>query len=82
MTSKIKKEIPALRVGNLAKKGTEPISFTCYEYMDGNRNLYTLFLFYPKGMWDENKLTLQEALVKYPPHEYNWLFFDDKGGDK
>jgi hypothetical protein len=36
----------------------------------------TLFLFYPKGVWDEDKLTLSEALERYPVNKYNWLFME------
>lgn len=59
------------------------IYFTCYEYSyNGNpeKHLHfppdkrvTFFQFYPNGKWDEDKLTLPEAIEKYPPHKFNWL---------
>ena len=33
----------------------------------------TLYYFYPNGMWDEDKLTREEALINYPPNKYNWI---------
>ncbi len=63
------------------------ISFACYKYEytgKPEKHLHyppqksvTLFLFYPKGVWDEDKLTLTEALIHYPPEEYNWLVLGD-----
>ena len=53
----------------------EIIYFLCYEYQYCT-GVTTLFLFYPSGEWDEDKDTLQEALVKYPPTEYEWVYSD------
>lgn len=40
-----------------------------------------VYLFYPEdepynGNWDEDKLTLSEALKKYPKSEYQWFLMD------
>lgn len=53
------------------------IDFDCYFYEDGNKEKYTLFQFFPNGVWDEDKLTLNEALKKYPPTKFNWLKIED-----
>lgn len=52
------------------------INFTCYSciFDEGKR---TLYLFYPDGRWDENKSTLEEALVAYPTDKFEWIFFND-----
>ena len=39
--------------------------FDCYLYIQGNGEQYTLFQFFPDGVWDEDKLTLKEAIKKY-----------------
>lgn len=49
------------------------IDFDCYLYTYGNDEKVTLFQFFPGGDWDEDKLTLEEALKKYPPTQFNWL---------
>ena len=48
------------------------IEFTCYKYK-ADDCVFTMFLFYPSGEWDEDKLTIQEALISYPVDEYEWL---------
>lgn len=53
------------------------IDFDCYFYEDGYKEKYTLFQFFPDGVWDEDKLTLNEALKKYPPTKFNWLKIKD-----
>ena len=53
------------------------IDFDCYFYEDGNKEKYTLFQFFPDGVWDEDKLTLNEALKKYPPTKFNWLKIEE-----
>lgn len=57
-------------------KGKKEIEFTCYASRF-NEGLTTLFLFYPQGVWDEDKLTLEDALNKYPVEEYEWVYFSD-----
>jgi len=47
------------------------IEFICYPYLYQGGGKVTLFLFYPRGIWDEDKLGLGEALRKYPPELYN-----------
>ena len=32
-----------------------------------------MFLFYPNGEWDEDKLTIHEALRNYPVEDYEWI---------
>lgn len=49
------------------------IDFVCYKYRFA-KGITTLFLFYPDGIWDEDKLTIKEALNKYPIELYNWLY--------
>jgi hypothetical protein len=31
----------------------------------------------PDGQWDEDKLTIEQALQKYPIAEYEWIHFED-----
>ncbi len=31
-----------------------------------------LFQFYPEGTWDEDKMTYNESLIKYPKNKYIW----------
>lgn len=52
------------------------ISFTCYActFSEGRA---TIYLFYPEGEWDEDKLSLEEALEAYPITEYNWIKGED-----
>lgn len=52
------------------------IEFTCtrIHFSDGQG---TLFWFYPNGIWDEHKLTIEEAINKYPPHTYEWLHVEN-----
>jgi hypothetical protein len=56
-------------------KGKKDIKFTCYEYL-WNEGVGTMFLFYPGGDWDEDKMTLSESLKKYPVDKYEWIHFD------
>lgn len=37
----------------------------------------TIYYFYPNGIWDDDKLLLAEAQLKYPVNKYNWIFFLD-----
>ncbi len=51
-------------------------------------NTSAIFFFYekyippynntPKYTWDEDKLTINEAVVKYPPTEFNWINLDQE----
>ena len=48
-----------------------------YKYKDDNGEEYTLYQFYTMDKygclnWDEDKLTLNEAMQKYHPTIYNW----------
>ena len=52
------------------------INFTCYKYKWGD-GVGTMFLFYPEGVWDEDKLTIEEALEHYPVDKYEWIFLED-----
>lgn len=52
------------------------ITFICYAYK-WDEGIGTMFLFYPEGIWDENKLTLEEALQDYPPTKYEWIHSDE-----
>ena len=66
----------------MAKQKTD-IDFTCHPYTSRKDGVYTLFYFYldsanphkTNKVWDEDKLTLDEALLKYPPKKFNWIFF-------
>ena len=51
------------------------IEFTCYKYK-ADDGVFTMFLFYPSGEWDEDKLLIQDALVNYPVDEYEWLMIE------
>lgn len=58
----------------------ENIKFICYRYVyhtDNGNSVTTLFSFYPNGVWDEDKLTIDEAVVQYPPDKYNWIHSDN-----
>ncbi len=59
----------------LTRKIKKPIKFTCYEYHWTDRH-GTMFLFYPGDVWDEDKLTIEEALSHYPIDQYEWIHFD------
>lgn len=52
-----------------------PIDFICYRYT-WDKGVGTMFLFYIDGLWDEDKLSIEEALDKYPIDEYNWLHME------
>jgi len=62
-------------MGNITKK-LKDVGFICYKYT-WSKGIGTLFLFYPDGQWDDDKLTLNEALKNYPPKEYNWIHIND-----
>lgn len=63
-------------IENLQKSSKKKfVDFTCYRY-DYNSGVCTLFLFYEDGVWNEDKLTVSEALHRYPPNEYEWIHFD------
>ncbi len=53
-----------------------PINFTCYECRWSDRH-GTMFLFYPNGVWDEDKLAIEEALANYPIDKYEWIHIAD-----
>ena len=53
-----------------------PITFTCYKY-NWTEYTGTMFLFYPDGEWDEDKLTIADALVNYPIDTYEWIHIGD-----
>ena len=53
------------------------IQFTCYEYR-WTEGVGTMFLFYPGGIWDEDKMTLSESLEQYPVEEYEWIHFNNE----
>ena len=36
-----------------------------------------IFYFYPNGVWDEDKLSLEGALDRYPREEYLWLLCEE-----
>ena len=57
------------------------IKFTCYEY-NYSDGVTTLFLFYPDGVWDEDKLSLSDALNNYPISEYEWVHFNSTSKDE
>lgn len=46
----------------------EPIDYAV-AYTEHGELLY----FYPDGIWDDCKLTLQEAEEKYPKTKYKWI---------
>ena len=50
----------------------QPIDFHCYPTVD-NSGAYTIFQFFPNGLWDEDKLTITEAITKYPLYKYEWI---------
>jgi hypothetical protein len=56
--------------------GKTEITFVCYKY-NWDDGVGTMFLFYPNGEWDEDKLTLDEALVAYPSDQFEWINADD-----
>lgn len=48
------------------------ISFICYSSTNFDERK-AVFIFYPSGRCDDDKLTIQEAVKKYPPERYNWI---------
>ena len=51
------------------------ILFTFYSLIFKEEHI-TLFLFYLRGNWDDNKFTLEEAIAAYPLGEFEWIFFE------
>lgn len=49
------------------------IEFTIGICIDDGKE-YSLYFFYTNGIWDEDKLSNEEALIKYPTTKYNWIF--------
>jgi len=56
--------------------GKREVGFICYKYQ-WSEGVGTMFQFFPDGEWDEDKLTLKEALEYYPIDEYEWVFLED-----
>lgn len=54
----------------------QSVEFYCYPTTDSSGK-YTIFMFYLDGLWDEDKLTLVEAIAKYPPDNYEWFKLGD-----
>lgn len=48
------------------------IDFVAYEALS-DEGPWRCHLFYPDGVWDEDKLTLEEAERKYPQDQYEWV---------
>lgn len=44
----------------------------------GHPEAVDVYYFYVDGLWDEDKLLYEEALVKYPPEKYNWKLVEDE----
>ena len=38
---------------------------------------WTVYYFYPDGIWDNHKRTRDEAEIAYPTSEYKWVKIDD-----
>jgi len=51
------------------------IDFDCFR-----SGRHTLFSFFPNDKWDEDHLTLDQALQKYPISEFNWLHIGFENG--
>lgn len=45
---------------------------------DGHAEAVDVYYFYIGGLWDEDKLLYDEALVKYPPEKYNWKLVENE----
>lgn len=72
-------EVKAVICDELFKK---KIWYLDYKYKDDNGEEYTLYQFYTMDKygclnWDEDKLTLNEAMQKYHPTIYNWKKIND-----
>lgn len=39
----------------------------------GSDGPWRVYLFYPDGVWDEDKKTLEEAQKAYPKSRYQWV---------
>jgi hypothetical protein len=52
------------------------VTFICYlcDFTDGQ---YTIFQFWVDGIWDEDKNTLEEGILKYPLDKWNWMLAED-----
>jgi len=53
------------------------VRFICYEYKF-TEGVSTMFKFFPNGVWDEDKLVIEEALRNYPLDQYNWIHTEDE----
>lgn len=54
------------------------IEFFLHNTVFDDVGLTTTYLFYDeRGYWDECKLTLDEALLKYPLDEFKWVYGDE-----
>ena len=51
------------------------VTFTCYRYV-ATEGEFTMFKFWPDGVWDEYKYTMDEALEAYPPSAWSWIHAD------
>lgn len=57
------------------------VVFVCYNsWSEKDQKDFTLFLFYPDGVWDEDKLMIKDAVKKYPPKKFNWIFAGEPNG--
>ena len=51
------------------------INFSCYvSYSDTDKTYWTVFMFYPNGVWDDSKWTTEEAIRHYPPSKFEWIY--------
>jgi len=55
----------------------EKIGFATYETVSG-ATVWTVYLMYPGGIWDESKLTKEEAEAAYPLDQYEWFELEDE----
>lgn len=44
----------------------------------GHAEAVDVYYFYIDGVWDEDKLLYEEALVKYPSKEFIWEFLTEE----
>jgi hypothetical protein len=51
------------------------IEYASFKTQD-HQGPWTVYLFYPYGVWDEDKLSLKEAETLYPKKKYNWVKVD------
>lgn len=57
------------------------INYTSHESLSDD-GPWTVYFFYPDGVWDEDKLTLKEAEAKYPPKKFDWVKIEDEEDDE